>query len=94
MGAILDHNYLLSIAAWRDGIVEGEVFIVFPDCTTFYGFLKNKLPQGVGCYQVPGKLQIYSLIGQGEDDLFAFDDHPGKTLILLAMPRRIMANLY
>jgi hypothetical protein len=48
--------------------------IVFPDGTIFYGSLKNQVPFGIGCYQVSGKIQIYSSIGSGSEDLFALDD--------------------
>lgn len=94
IGMVLDHNYLLTIAAWRQGYVEGQVLIIFPDCTMFYGFLKNRLPFGIGCYQVTGKLQIYSLIGNGEEDLFVLDDNSNRTLILLAISKQIMGKLY
>lgn len=94
VGMILDHNYLLAIAAWRTGAADGPVLAVFPDCTLFYGFLKATLPVGIGCYQVAGKLQIYSSIGSGSEDLFVLDDCPSKTLILLAVGKKIMQRLY
>lgn len=83
VGMILDHNYLFAIATWKQGFVDGPAIIVFPDCTMFYGFLKNRLPVGIGCYQVSAKLQIYSLIGSGEEDFFVLDDHNNKNMILL-----------
>lgn len=94
VGMVLDHNYLLAIAAWKEGYVDGEVIIIFPDCTIFYGFLKNKLPVGIGSYQVSGKLQIYSHIGNANEDLFVLDDNTNKTLILLAISKQIMEKLY
>lgn len=65
VGMVLDHNYLFAIAAWKQGVADGPALIVFPDCTLFFGFLKGKLPVGIGCYQVSGMAQIYSLIGSG-----------------------------
>jgi hypothetical protein len=94
VGMLLDHNYLFAIANWRQGSVEGEVIVVFPDCSLFYGFLKNRLPVGIGCYQVTGKQQIYSFIGKGDEDLFVLDDNANKALILLAISRKNMEKLY
>lgn len=87
IGIVLDHNYLLSIASWKRDTVEGETFIIFPDNTIFYGFIKNKFPIAFGCYQVSAKLQIYSSIGEGKEDLFVLDDNNNKNLIMLAISR-------
>jgi hypothetical protein len=94
VGMVLDHNYLFAIAAWKQGTADGPAFIVFPDCTLFFGFLKGKLPVGIGCYQVSGKTQIYSLIGSGEEDLFVLDDSFNKNMILIGVGRQIMQSLY
>jgi hypothetical protein len=94
VGMVLDHNYLLAIAAWKEGCADGPVITVFPDCTIFYGFLKGKLPVGIGCYQVGGKLQIYSLISSGDEDQFVVDDVISKNMILFAVSKKIVQKLY
>ena len=53
----------------------------------FYGSVRDKFPFGIGCYQVSGKLQIYSHIGGASEDLFALDNNNNKNLILLAVSR-------
>ncbi len=87
VGMILDHNYLFAIAAWKQGFADGPAFIAFPDCSIYFGFLKSKLPVGIGCYQVSGKAHIYSLIGTGEEDLFVLDDGFNKNMVLIAVAR-------
>lgn len=56
--------------------------------------MKNKFPFGMGCYQVSAKLQIYSFIGTGTEDLFVLDDNHNRNLILLAISREVMQKLY
>jgi hypothetical protein len=50
MGLAINEDFLLAIGVWKKSRMEGEVFIIYPDETIFYGFLKGDFPNGICCY--------------------------------------------
>lgn len=37
IGIVIDYNYLFCLAEWKDGLIDGPTFIVFPDSRIFCG---------------------------------------------------------
>jgi len=66
VGVVLDHNYMLALAIWKSGKINGESLIIYPDSSLFYGEIKNKYPIGIGCYQISKKCKIFSSLGRNQ----------------------------
>jgi len=58
---ILDHNFLLTLGIWKNGVINGECFLLFPDSTYFYGNLKSTIPDKLSCFHTESNCVIYSL---------------------------------
>ncbi len=93
VGMALDHNYLLALAAWRAGRVEGEALVVYPDNSLFAGRVQKALPAGLCTYQVSKKCKIYGSLGTGEEDLFVFEDSKARSLVFLGVGREVMRRM-
>jgi hypothetical protein len=90
---ILDHNYLLGVGDWNNGILNGETFVMFPDCTYFYGSLENTFPTKLCYFQTANKCGIYSLISNNNDNYLVFDFIEGKYMQFAVVGARVMKKL-
>lgn len=94
LGTLMDHHYLLVIANWSEGKVNKQCIIIYPDNSIFYGFIDKNISNGLGCFLIAGKLQIYSLIVEGNHDLFVIDDNINKSLLFLEVSKEVSQKLY
>lgn len=59
LGMLIDTQLLFLIAEFREGEIEGPVFAVYGDCKVFCGRIKSKQPDGVCCFYLKDKMQVY-----------------------------------
>jgi len=59
LGMLIDSQLMFLLAEFREGEIEGPVFIVFADCKIFCGRIRNKKLSGLCCFYIKDKMQIY-----------------------------------
>ena len=59
IGIIIDVNHLFCLAKWNSGLIDGPVFIVYPDNKIFCGKMKGKNLSGPCCFYLPEEIKTY-----------------------------------
>ena len=59
LGIFIDNQLTFLLAEFKDGEIDGPVFVVYPDCKIFCGRIKGKQLSGLCCFYLKDQMQIY-----------------------------------
>ena len=60
LNAILNEDFSFFLSNWKNDIVDGPSFLIFPNDKIFYGFFKDDKANGLCCYDMGEECQIYA----------------------------------
>jgi hypothetical protein len=63
---VLNENFLLCLACWNNGLIEGPCLTLFPNEKIFYGMFHNNFPEGLCVYEMGNECQIYCFFIDGQ----------------------------
>lgn len=52
LGIIVDNQLTFILAEFKEGEIEGTIFVVYADCKIFCGRIKNKELSGLCCFYI------------------------------------------
>ena len=52
LNAILNEDFSFFLSNWKNGIVDGPAFLIFPNDKIFYGFFRSDKANGLCCYDM------------------------------------------
>ena len=77
---LLDHNYLLALAAYQSDQISGPSFLVFPDCSFFWGSVNQGVATGICTFYNPRGHLIFCKLSAGKDNIVIFASPEGQSL--------------
>ena len=66
IGMLLNDDFTVCLAIWREGKFNGPVLAIMPDEKIFYGEFTENEYDGFMCYHMGAECQIYCLAKDGQ----------------------------
>lgn len=86
MGMFLSQDYHIALGFWKQGRIEGECFIVFPNGSISFGKFSKGQPSDLCCFQLTNGKILYAFTSSSQDCVCLVDSF-NKSITVVRMHR-------